>query len=80
MNKFARFIAPAKRAGVAVLAATGSALALAQSAPTVPDATASLTSLGTNANGYSVPMFALALVATGIMVGVKWIKRGKSAA
>jgi len=79
MNKFARFIAPAKRAGVAVLAAAGSALAMADTV-TIPDATASLTQLQSNASGYSTPLFALALVATGIMVGVKWIKRGKSAA
>lgn len=79
MNKFARFIAPAKRAGVAVMAAAGSALAMADTV-TIPDATASLTQLQGNASGYSTPLFALALVATGIMVGVKWIKRGKSAA
>lgn len=80
MNKFARFIPLAKRASVAVIAATGAAVAMAQSAATIPDATASITQLQTNANGYATPLFALALMATGIMVGVKWIKRGKSAA
>lgn len=79
MNKFARFIPAAKRIGAAGVAAAASAASFADTV-TVPDATASLTSLGTNAGNYATPMFALAVVATGIMVGVKWIKRGKSAA
>jgi len=36
--------------------------------------------LSTSATGFGPVMFGLAITVTGIMIGVKWIKRGKSAA
>lgn len=74
MNKFARFSGR-------TLAAGGSALALSQAHAADP-ATAldAITTLSTSATGFGPVMFGLAVTVTGIMIGVKWIKRGKSAA
>jgi len=47
---------------------------------TLPDATAQLTAITTSVGTYSTVMFAIAITAVGIMVGVKWIKRGRGAA
>lgn len=47
---------------------------------TVPDASAQITAITTGQAGYTTVMFALALTSVGIMVGIKWIKRGKGAA
>lgn len=65
-------------AGLAGLGA--SALALAQTAPTIPSATSQIEAITTGQGAYATVMFALALTAVGILVGVKWIKRGKGAA
>ena len=61
---------------VSALFATTSAFAV----PTLPDATAELTAISTGITSYSTVMFLIAITAVGIMVGVKWIKRGKGAA
>lgn len=39
-----------------------------------------LGTLSTSATGFGPIMFGLAVTVTGIMIGVKWIKRGKGAA
>jgi len=39
-----------------------------------------VTSLSTSATGFGPVMFGLAVTVTGIMIGIKWIKRGKGAA
>jgi len=74
MNKFARFAPRALVAGGSV-AAVGSAMA-----DTAADAVTALTSLTTSQAGFAVPLFALAIATVGIMIGIKWIKRGKNAA
>lgn len=66
----------AKLSLAAAVASTAS-LALAEDPVS---ASAALTQLQTDNSGFGPVMFGLALVATGIMVGVKWIKRGKAAA
>lgn len=69
------------RNGAAVLATSAMALAAhAQSAPSVPSAVDQVTQLTTGQGSYAAPMFLLAVVATGIGIGIKWIKRGKGAA
>lgn len=54
--------------------------ALSAHAADYPDAVSALGSLSTNATGFGPIMFGLAVTVTGIMIGVKWIKRGKAAA
>lgn len=44
------------------------------------DALAAVQTLSASATGFGPVMFGLAVVATGIMIGVKWIKRAKGAA
>lgn len=39
-----------------------------------------VTSLQSSATGFGPVMFGLAVTVTGIMIGIKWIKRGKGAA
>jgi len=56
-----------------------SAAAMAQSA-TLPDAATQVAEITAKQGGYATVMFALALSAVGILVGVKWIKRGRGAA
>lgn len=58
-------------------ALVGSAVALAEDPATPLAALSSLT--GTQA-GYGPVLFGLAIATVGIMIGIKWIKRGKSAA
>ncbi|MDA8456143.1 hypothetical protein M4R22_15345 [Acidovorax sp. GBBC 3334] len=53
--------------------------ALAQSADPA-DALAALTNLKNTNVGFGPVLFALAAAATGILIGVKWIKRGRGAA
>lgn len=55
-----------------------SAVALADTG--IPDASAQLATITTNQSNYATAMFTLALTAVGILVGVKWIKRGRGAA
>lgn len=61
----------------AALVAAGNALA---TAPTIPDGTAMITAISDKQGGYATVMFTLAVIGVGIMVGVKWIKRGRGAA
>lgn len=67
---------------VAIVAASvlASAAAMAQSAVTLPDASTQIAEITAKQGGYATVMFTLALTAVGIMVGVKWIKRGRGAA
>ena len=71
MNRFARFAAPLGLLGLADLAAAQVVL---------PDATSQLTAISTSVGGYAAVMFLIGITSVGIMVGLKWIKRGKSAA
>ncbi len=73
MNKLARL-----GASVALLAAP--VISMADTIPTLPDASTYVAALTTGQAGYGSVMFALAIVAVGILVGVKWIKRGRGAA
>jgi len=59
----------------AAVVASASALA---TDPT--DAVSALGSLSTTTSGMGPPLFGLAVVAVGILIGVKWIKRGRGAA
>lgn len=68
------------RAAVAATSLAGGAAAFAQSTGPVADAVTQLGTLSGSTEGFGTVMFGLAIVATGIMIGVKWIKRGKSAA
>jgi hypothetical protein len=80
MNSFPRSLSRGLvAAGVAGVAALASLGAQAQ-AVTLPDATSQLTAISTSVGGYATVMFLIAITAVGIMVGVKWIKRGKGAA
>lgn len=61
--------------GLAALGAGASAFAV--------DPATGLEAIGTvatGAAGYGPPMFGLAVIAVGVMVGVKWIKRARGAA
>lgn len=68
----------------AKLAAGASALALSglAAAQTADPATgvAAITALRTEMGDYGPVMFGLAIVAVGVMIGVKWIKRARGAA
>lgn len=70
-----------KARNLALVAAStlASAAAMAQSA-TLPDAATQISEITAKQGGYATVMFALALSAVGILVGVKWIKRGRGAA
>lgn len=69
-----------KRASVALATLGASALAFAQTGPSIPDVSSQLTAIETGIGGYATPIFTIALVAIGVMVGVKWMKRGGRAA
>lgn len=72
-----------RRGAQALALVTGlglSAAAMAQTAPAIPDATDMITNITGKQSGYATVMFALALTAVGILVGVKWIKRARGAA
>ena len=71
-----------KRQKFARLAAFGAAAGAGSSAFAVDPATAleALGTLSTSATGFGPIMFGLAVTVTGIMIRVKWIKRGKGAA
>lgn len=64
------------------LASGASLAAFAANAQAVDpvSAAAALTSLGTGTSAYGPIMWGVAVVAVGIMIGVKWIKRGRGAA
>lgn len=65
-------------ARIAVPAAALAATAAAH-AEDPASALAAVTSLSTSADGFGPVMWGLAVTGVGIMIGVKWIKRGKSA-
>lgn len=69
------------RRGSAALVSLGvSAAAFAEGGSTIPSAAAQISEITAQQSGYATVMFALALTAVGILVGVKWIKRGRGAA
>lgn len=71
-----------RRGAQTVAAVSGlglSAAVMAQTA-TVPNSVAMVESITAEQSGYATAMFALALAAVGILVGVKWIKRARGAA
>lgn len=76
MNKMFRYV---RSGALAVGSAALSVAAFAQTS-TLPDATAQIGEITTKQGSYATVMFALALAAVGILVGVKWIKRGRGAA
>lgn len=71
-----------KKALFARLAAfSAAALTIASAHAVDPaDALAALGTLQTTNAGMGPPLFGLAVVAVGILIGVKWIKRGRGAA
>ena len=73
MYKFARSVS------VLVVPAVFAVSASAQAANPV-DANAALSSLSGSITGFGPVLFGLALAATVIMIGVAWIKKGRSAA
>lgn len=71
-----------RRGAQTVAAVSGlglSAAVMAQTA-TVPSSAAMVDAVTAAQGGYATAMFALALAAVGILVGVKWIKRARGAA
>lgn len=71
-----------RRGAQTVAAVSGlglSAAVMAQTA-TIPSSTAMIEQITAEQSGYAAAMFALALIAVGILVGVKWIKRARGAA
>ncbi|MNV76042.1 hypothetical protein D3C71_1693720 [compost metagenome] len=74
MNKFFRF---AKRAAAAVVAAGASVAALAADPTTAQEA---FGQASTANSGFGPGMWGLAAATVGILIGVKWIKRGRGAA
>lgn len=71
------------RGAQALALASGLALSAAVSAQTVstvPSSVSMVEAITAEQSGYATAMFALALAAVGILVGVKWIKRARGAA
>lgn len=66
--------------GSVALATLGASVASFAQEAGLPDATAQITAITEKQAGYATVMFGLALAAVGILVGVKWIKRGRGAA
>lgn len=68
------------------LLATGAAVAAtvatlpAYADATIPDGTSALSGLVTSQASYAPIMYGLAAAAVGIMIAIKWIKRGRGAA
>lgn len=72
-------IANLTRKGSVALATLGASVgAFAQAS--VPNASTQIQAIADGQGAYATVMFGLALAAVGIMVGVKWIKRGRGAA
>lgn len=67
------------RKGSVALATLGASVASFAQA-VLPDASTQIQAITDAQAGYATVMFALALTAVGILVGVKWIKRGRGAA
>lgn len=68
------------RKGSVALATLGASVAAFAEGSTIPSAAAQISEITAQQSGYATVMFALALTAVGILVGVKWIKRGRGAA
>lgn len=68
------------RKGSVALATLGASVAAFAQEATLPSAAAQISEITAQQSGYATVMFALALTAVGILVGVKWIKRGRNAA
>lgn len=70
----------ARRYGARIAVPAGALFSVAAAHATDPvSALAAVTSLSTSADGFGPVMWGLAVTGVGIMIGVKWIKRGKSA-
>ena len=65
---------------LAAVAALAALPAVSNAAPTLPSAVTQLGAVTTSISGYSTVMFAIAIAAVGILIGVKWIKRARGAA
>lgn len=78
MNKFA-FLVQSKTARAAAIVASGFA---SVSAFAIDPATAleAIGTLSTSSTGFGPVMFGMAVTTVGILIGVKWIKRGRGAA
>lgn len=70
----------ARNLAVVAGSAVASAAVMAQTATALPDASTQIAEITAKQGGYASVMFTLALTAVGILVGVKWIKRGRAAA
>lgn len=70
----------ARKGSVALATLGASVAAFAEGGSTIPSAAAQISEITAQQSGYATVMFALALTAVGILVGVKWIKRGRGAA
>jgi len=72
-----------KKAFVASLGLAASVGAMAQSAPTITtyaDPQAALNALGGTATGFGPVLFGMAVISSGIVLGIAWIKKSRSAA
>lgn len=74
MNKQVKRYAPALAGGSALLASSMA------HAVDPADALTALGTLTTSQGGYGPVMFGLAIASVAVMIGVKWIKRGRGAA
>lgn len=72
-------IANLTRKGFVALSTLGASVAAFAQA-SVPDASSQIQAIADKQGAYATVMFGLALAAVGILVGVKWIKRGRGAA
>jgi len=79
MNKQFRtqFLPKASKIGLGLLAAGGSAMAFAVDPATALEAAGQARD---SATGFGPIMWSMAAAAVGILIGVKWIKRGRGAA
>lgn len=65
---------------VAAVSGLGLSAAVMAQTVTVPSSVSMVEAITAEQSGYATAMFALALAAVGILVGVKWIKRARGAA
>lgn len=79
ISMFKKIVPFASRARAAV---AGAALSVAAAAHAADPATAqeALGTLSTSNTGYGPVLWGMAAAAVGIMIGIKWIKRGRGAA
>ncbi|TAM39762.1 MAG: hypothetical protein EPN61_12035 [Burkholderiaceae bacterium] len=70
----------ARKYGAQITLAAGALLPMLSHAADPADAMAALGELSGTTTGFGPPLFGLAVVATGIMIGVAWIKKGRGAA